>query len=284
MKSGELVDIDRITIGVRRRDDLGDLSRLIDSIHRVGLIHPIVVTDDLTLVAGHRRLEASRWLGATMIEVRRMGDLSEAEVRELELEENLHRKDLTPAERSKTLTALATAVKTRLLENASALESQGSEGFFMTDVEKPRGGAPAKPDAQKKVAAEMGLSVGTLNMAQRHTKAIERYPELAAPDVSQREAIRQAAAPTTPTPKKRRRRRPVRPTVEVPVTRSQYMLMAGFQQVLNDFGHSGGLTPLFAVWSPAERTQAMGQLQTVLSQLQALHRPSSSRHSAPSGA
>lgn len=48
------MSIDRIAVGERRRKDLGDLTGLMESLKTVGLIHPIVVTDDLTLVAGAR--------------------------------------------------------------------------------------------------------------------------------------------------------------------------------------------------------------------------------------
>jgi ParB-like chromosome segregation protein Spo0J len=76
----------------------------------VGLIDPIVVTDNLTLIAGARLLEAMERLGATMIEVRRVGDLSELEQRIIELHENSDRKDLTPVERSRIQVEPASAV------------------------------------------------------------------------------------------------------------------------------------------------------------------------------
>jgi ParB family transcriptional regulator, chromosome partitioning protein len=80
------------------------------SLRTVGFIHPIVVTDQLELVAGARRLEAMKRLGATMIEGRRVGDLSELEQRIIELHENLDRKDLTSEERSRTQVEPASAV------------------------------------------------------------------------------------------------------------------------------------------------------------------------------
>ena len=54
--------IEEIKIGVRFRRDLGDLKSLAESIKAVGLLHPIVVTSDGLLIAGQRRLEASRLL------------------------------------------------------------------------------------------------------------------------------------------------------------------------------------------------------------------------------
>ena len=72
-----------------------------------------MVTDTLELVAGARRLEATKRLGATMIEVKRGGDLAEHERAIIELEENLHRKELTPLERSQTTVRLASALGER---------------------------------------------------------------------------------------------------------------------------------------------------------------------------
>lgn len=51
----ESVRIADVRIGRRYRRDMGDLSGLADSIKRVGLLHPIVVTEGDVLVAGERR-------------------------------------------------------------------------------------------------------------------------------------------------------------------------------------------------------------------------------------
>lgn len=50
--------VDSIAIGVRHRVDLGDLSPLMTSIERLGLLQPITVAPDGTLLCGRRRLEA----------------------------------------------------------------------------------------------------------------------------------------------------------------------------------------------------------------------------------
>jgi ParB family chromosome partitioning protein len=61
--------IDRILIGKRLRQDVGDLDGLSASIAEVGLLHPIVVTPDNRLVAGYRRLLACRQLGWSEVPV-----------------------------------------------------------------------------------------------------------------------------------------------------------------------------------------------------------------------
>ncbi|MFG2623238.1 ParB N-terminal domain-containing protein, partial [Streptomyces sp. NPDC048507] len=52
-----------IRVGKRDREDLGDLAGLQASITAVGLLHPVVVTQDGDLVAGGRRLAAVTGLG-----------------------------------------------------------------------------------------------------------------------------------------------------------------------------------------------------------------------------
>ena len=52
--------IDDIKVGVRYRRDMGDLGAPARSIAEVGLLHPVVVTPDGTLIAGERRLEPAR--------------------------------------------------------------------------------------------------------------------------------------------------------------------------------------------------------------------------------
>ncbi len=83
----------------RIRKDAGDLTRLTASIQKVGLLNPIVVTDDYRLVAGFRRLTACRQLGWKEIEahiVPYKNDL--LLLLDAEVEENLVRKDFTPEE------------------------------------------------------------------------------------------------------------------------------------------------------------------------------------------
>ncbi|MFE6645057.1 ParB N-terminal domain-containing protein [Nocardioides sp. NPDC057772] len=61
--------IDSITIGVRHRTDLGDLQALKESIENLGLLQPITITPDGTLLCGRRRLEAVKELGWRSVRV-----------------------------------------------------------------------------------------------------------------------------------------------------------------------------------------------------------------------
>ena len=78
----------------RQRRDLPNLDVLADSINRLGLIHPIVITRDLVLVAGERRLESARSLGWSHITCQFADELDPSMARAIELEENIKREAL----------------------------------------------------------------------------------------------------------------------------------------------------------------------------------------------
>lgn len=78
----------------RQRRELTNIDELAESIHRIGLINPIVITPDGVLVAGERRFTACRQLGWTSIPVQFTTDLSDYELQCIELEENVKRVDL----------------------------------------------------------------------------------------------------------------------------------------------------------------------------------------------
>ncbi len=83
----------------RIRKDAGDLTLLAASIRKVGLLNPIVVTDDYRLVAGFRRLSACRELGWTEIEANVVAYKDDLLLLlDAEVEENLVRKDFTAEE------------------------------------------------------------------------------------------------------------------------------------------------------------------------------------------
>jgi ParB/RepB/Spo0J family partition protein len=78
----------------RQRRDLKNIEELAQSIRERGLINPIVVTRDLTLVAGERRLTAHKLLGFDQIAVQYAEDLDTEELHMIELEENIKRDEL----------------------------------------------------------------------------------------------------------------------------------------------------------------------------------------------
>ena len=87
-----------IIIRNRIRKNLGDISALMESMRKYGLLNPIMINTENELIAGHRRLESARRLGWDTIEVMVLEKEGELEKLELEIEENVQRKNLTPEE------------------------------------------------------------------------------------------------------------------------------------------------------------------------------------------
>lgn len=152
-----------IVIGDRHRCDMGDIAALAESIAQVGLLHPVVVTPDGRLIAGHRRLMATGQLGWEEVPVR-VVDLED--IARGEYAENTQRKAFTPSEAA----AIAKALEPR--EREAARERQGHEG--------PRSGKlpeRSRGQTRDKVAAYVGMSGRTLQKAEAVVAAAEREPE-----------------------------------------------------------------------------------------------------------
>ncbi len=88
--------LDQIRVGFRHRHDMGDLQALAASMTAIGLLQPIGVTADLTLVFGERRLRAAKMLGWNTIPARIVDVPS---IVAGEYAENEVRKNFTPSER-----------------------------------------------------------------------------------------------------------------------------------------------------------------------------------------
>lgn len=93
-----IVRISEIQIKKRARHDLGSITDLAASIKAHGLMNPIILTEEKVLISGHRRLTAAKKLGWKTIEARILPDLNERERFEMEIDENLYRKDFTSDE------------------------------------------------------------------------------------------------------------------------------------------------------------------------------------------
>jgi hypothetical protein len=117
------IDINWVKVVGRHRKDVGDLTELVRSIGEVGLLNPITVTEDGSLVAGQRRLEAFRKLGLDAIPAHVAFDQGDAVERLIaERDENTARKQMTPEE----LVSLGKALEA--LEAPKAKERQRDAG------------------------------------------------------------------------------------------------------------------------------------------------------------
>jgi ParB family chromosome partitioning protein len=92
------VRIEAVVVRERIRSDLGELQPLMDSLRRHGQFSPILITRDSELIAGHRRLESARRLGWSSIEAVVLDQADDETLLELEIEENVQRKQLSNEE------------------------------------------------------------------------------------------------------------------------------------------------------------------------------------------
>ncbi|MCU0848156.1 MAG: ParB N-terminal domain-containing protein [Spirochaetes bacterium] len=92
------VKISEITVKKRIRKDLGDISRLKESILKFGLINPVTISDKKVLIAGYRRLMAARSLGWSDIECNMINARTKLAMLQIEVDENINRKDFTSSE------------------------------------------------------------------------------------------------------------------------------------------------------------------------------------------
>jgi hypothetical protein len=151
--------INTIRIGQRHRRDMGDIGGLAKSISELGLLHPIVINRDSTLIAGERRLEACKKLGWKDVRVT-VVDMDE--IVRGELAENAIRKDFLPSE----IDAIRRAIEP--LERAAAKErmtlgkiSPGSDAGRTRD----------------KIGAIAGISGRTVEKIAAIVEAAEAEPE-----------------------------------------------------------------------------------------------------------
>jgi ParB-like chromosome segregation protein Spo0J len=138
-----------IRVGKRHRRDLGDVNELAASIAAVGLMHPIVIEPNGTLIAGQRRLEACKLLGWTEIPVT---VVALDNIVRGEFAENTARKDFTLSE--------AVAIKHALepIERAEAKKRQGER----TDKHLGKLPTSSKGRAGDKAAKATGMARRTL--------------------------------------------------------------------------------------------------------------------------
>lgn len=100
MTSGQFHSIEIGTITINREErqrrglDPKYISELADSIRRLGLINPIVITRENVLVAGECRVSACNLLGWTHIAGQYVDEIDQAQLCAIELEENVKRQAL----------------------------------------------------------------------------------------------------------------------------------------------------------------------------------------------
>jgi hypothetical protein len=157
------VAISSIEIGERRRVKLGLITNLAASIEQNGLIHPIVITEGNLLVVGRRRLAAFQKLNRRKIPARRFERMSPEERRELELDENTKRENLSDHEMSK--------LRMREIEEAEA-EALGVQS---AQLKKPGAGRGSK-GGDSEVARKLGTTREEIRRTRKHVETADEHP------------------------------------------------------------------------------------------------------------
>ena len=108
---GRFISIEEIeTNPAQPRTSVGDLRELVRSIEAKGVLEPLLVRQipggRFRIIAGERRFRAAMEAGLAEVPCIEM-DVSESEVLEIALIENLHRKDLHPFEEAEGFSGLA---------------------------------------------------------------------------------------------------------------------------------------------------------------------------------
>ena len=160
--------IDDIAVGTRHRRDLGDVDELARSIREVGLLHPIVVRKDNTLIAGERRLAACKALGWSSIPAR-VVDLDE--IVHGEFAENAIRKDFRPSE--------IEAIRRAMLpvEREAARERQREHGGTAPGKHSAKVSQSDGGRATDKIGAFAGVSGRTVEKIAAVCEAAEEHPD-----------------------------------------------------------------------------------------------------------
>lgn len=196
-----MIPIDMVRIGDRVRSDKGDIDSLAARIKEKGLVQPITITQDYSLVAGERRLLAHQALGLSHIEaiIRKTSD--EIDLREVELIENIARKDMTWQEIAKGEKALfelkakqgkwnqrkqaemleqSQMTTSRMIQMADALETMPELGNFRTYEEAYKELKKLEEDLvvsrlRSKAAMENPSRAGAIKWAKDHYRVGDAF-------------------------------------------------------------------------------------------------------------
>lgn len=161
MEESKVFYIDPLKIKVkdgleRFRRDLGDLKELGKSLRETGQIQPAVINREHELIVGGRRTAACI-LEGLKVKVIYEDLVDPVKMRLYELEENLHRKDLTPAEY-----ALATEELHKLMQQEKGKSISGRAGGHTLD------------DTAKMLGKTRGSVISELERAEM----VKAFPEL----------------------------------------------------------------------------------------------------------
>lgn len=155
---------DELTRHPLNQDVYGDLTLepdFIDSIEQHGILEPILVNSDGTIISGHRRYEAALEVGLEEVPVREISYDSELEEREAVIHHN--------KQRTKTFSQkMREAMELEEIESERAKKRQGTRSDIKQTFASSEFG-----QTRDKVASELDMSGETYRKAKRVWKAAE---------------------------------------------------------------------------------------------------------------
>jgi len=155
----ETIKVSDIKIEGRMRKMFGNIEELAGSLSRFGLLNPVVLDGENNLIAGHRRILAAKHLGWEVIPYRRLNELDPVVRQEIELEENIRRKDLEWQEEVIGLWRLYNAKQARYGQKGSRTSTEG--GYGIEDA-----------------ARELDRATGSISMDLALAAGLREFPEL----------------------------------------------------------------------------------------------------------
>lgn len=147
------IPIDKIEIrrDERQRRELTGIAELAESLNRLGQIHPILIDRDHVLIAGERRLTAAKHNGWTHISAQFSDEVEPHVLKELELEENIRRVDISWQDQC------------RAIEEYHRLRSENNPDWNLTETAKSLNISPQ--DVSHKVDVAKALAQGNERVA-----------------------------------------------------------------------------------------------------------------------
>ena len=120
------VNMKDIIIKKRARKDEGDLTKLMESLDKIGQLNPIILNSKMELIAGFRRLTAAKKLGWTKINATIIEIHDKADMLAIEIDENVQRLDFDEADLAEAYKKLAKLRR----KNIFVRVWLGIKGFF----------------------------------------------------------------------------------------------------------------------------------------------------------
>jgi len=144
----------------RQRRELEDIDVLADSIRRLGLIHPIVVTREGVLVSGERRLTAVKSLGWSHVVIQYQDECEPSLLHAIELEENVKRAELPWQDECKAV------------QEYHVLRASQGVKWTLEDTAAALGLTQPEASARITVAKELADPKSMVHTAPRYTTAV----------------------------------------------------------------------------------------------------------------